>query len=84
MPKITVKGKADLGWSPKFGNIVAGQEYEIDEADFTAVLFVREPPADPAETALEESTADEPPAAATEAAPVRSKAKSRGVEEAKS
>ena len=40
---ITVYGKDDLGYSPKFGPIVKGQEYSIHESDFSDVLFVRSP-----------------------------------------
>lgn len=37
--KITVIGKGNLGFSPKFGEIVAGQEYTIEEEDFADQLF---------------------------------------------
>lgn len=36
---ITVFGLDNLGYSDKFGVIVRGQEYTIDEADFTDQLF---------------------------------------------
>lgn len=36
---ITVFGLDNLGYSDKFGWIVRGQEYTIDEADFTDQLF---------------------------------------------
>ena len=40
MSKITVTGKADLGFSPHFGCAInQGQEYSIEEADFTDQLF---------------------------------------------
>lgn len=39
MAKITVTGKADLGWSHKFGQITKGEEYLIDEYDFAPELF---------------------------------------------
>jgi hypothetical protein len=42
--QITVIGKANLGFSPKFGEIIAGQEYTIEEADFADQLFTRKPP----------------------------------------
>lgn len=48
MSKITVIGKADLGRSHKFGPIVQGQQYIIDEADFTEQLFERLPEPKPA------------------------------------
>lgn len=41
---ITVIGKADLGFSWKFGQIIKGQEYAIAEEDFTPDLFVRQAP----------------------------------------
>lgn len=39
MPLITVIGKDDLGFSPKFGPIIKGQIYEIEESDFADQLF---------------------------------------------
>lgn len=36
---ITVTGKDNLGFSPKFGDIVKGQSYDIEEADFADQLF---------------------------------------------
>jgi len=39
MAKITVTAKDDLGFSPKFGQIVKGQTHEIDEEDFADQLF---------------------------------------------
>ena len=45
--QITVIGKANLGWSQKFGEIAEGQEYQILPEDFTEQLFTHpEPPAD--------------------------------------
>ena len=41
--KITVTGKGDLGFSPKFGEIIEGQEYTIEEEDFADQLFVKKP-----------------------------------------
>ncbi len=41
MAKINVIGKGNLGFSPKFGEIVAGQEYTIEEEDFADQLFDR-------------------------------------------
>ena len=38
---ITVTGKDDLGYSPKFGQIIKGQQYTINEEDFTPELFVK-------------------------------------------
>jgi hypothetical protein len=38
---ITVIGKDDLGHSWKFGQIIKGQEYSIEEEDFTDQLFER-------------------------------------------
>lgn len=43
MPRITVTAKDDLGYSWKFGQIVKGQQYEIEADDFTDQLF--DPPA---------------------------------------
>ena len=37
--KITVIGLANLGFSPKFGEIVKDQEYEIEADDFADQLF---------------------------------------------
>jgi len=39
MAKITVKAKIDAGIHLKYGPIVKGQEYEIEEADFGDQLF---------------------------------------------
>lgn len=36
---ITVIGKGNLGYSPKFGEIIEGQEYTIDAEDFAPELF---------------------------------------------
>jgi len=36
---ITVTGKGNLGYSPKFGEILEGQEYTIAEEDFAPELF---------------------------------------------
>jgi hypothetical protein len=37
--QITVIGKDNLGYSPKFGEIVKGQQYQIEEEDFADQLF---------------------------------------------
>lgn len=39
MPTITVTAKGNLGHSPKFGDIRAGQQYTIEETDFAPELF---------------------------------------------
>jgi hypothetical protein len=39
MATIIVTGKADLGHSPKFGEIRKGQKYTIEEIDFAVELF---------------------------------------------
>jgi len=39
MAKITVTGLGNLGFSPKFGEILEGQEYTIEEEDFAPELF---------------------------------------------
>lgn len=36
---IVVIGKGNLGYSPKFGAIIKGQQYTIDKADFAPELF---------------------------------------------
>ncbi len=41
MATITVIGKGDLGYSPKFGPIVKDQQYTIEEEDFAPELFER-------------------------------------------
>jgi hypothetical protein len=41
MPQITVTAKGNLGWSPVFGEIIAGQKYTIDEKNFAPELFER-------------------------------------------
>jgi hypothetical protein len=41
MAAIIVIGKGDLGYSPKFGAIIQGQEYTIEEEDFAPELFER-------------------------------------------
>jgi hypothetical protein len=41
--KITVIGLANLGFSPKFGEIIEGQEYEIEADDFADQLFKHKP-----------------------------------------
>jgi hypothetical protein len=41
MPKITVKAKIDGGTHIKYGPIIKGQEYSIEEEDFGAELFER-------------------------------------------
>lgn len=43
MAKITVKAKIDGGIHLKYGEIKAGQSYEIEEADFGDQLFERPP-----------------------------------------
>lgn len=40
MAKITVTGRDDLGFSPKFGDIRKGQKYTIEETDFAIELFI--------------------------------------------
>jgi hypothetical protein len=70
--KITVKAKQDAGWHPVHGTITKGQEYTMEEHEFSDELFVRprgfippwERPA-PAETAPAE-TAPAPAAPAVE------------------
>lgn len=37
--QITVKAKDNLGFSPKFGEIVKGQEYTMEEEEFADQLF---------------------------------------------
>lgn len=39
MANIIVIGKGNLGYSPKFGEIIAGQEYTIAVEDFAPELF---------------------------------------------
>lgn len=39
MATITVTAKDNLGHSPKFGDIVKGQQYQIEETDFAIELF---------------------------------------------
>lgn len=41
MAKITVKAKIDAGVHLKYGPIIKGQEYEIEENDFGNQLFER-------------------------------------------
>lgn len=43
MAKITVKAKIDGGIHLKYGEIKAGQSYEIEEVDFGDQLFERPP-----------------------------------------
>lgn len=45
--KITVTAKITAGHHPKYGAIIAGQIYQIDEADFADQLFVGAPHAAP-------------------------------------
>lgn len=44
MAQITVKAKIDGGVHRKYGAIIAGQTYPIDEEDFGAELFERPSP----------------------------------------
>lgn len=39
MATITVTGRANLGFSPKFGDIKKDQKYTIEESDFAIELF---------------------------------------------
>jgi hypothetical protein len=65
MPKITVKGKGDLGYTPKHGEIREGADYTIEEADFTDALFERPegwvPPAERPAPDQAESVPDKQP-----------------------
>jgi hypothetical protein len=44
MPKIKVKAKIDAGVHLKYGPIIKGQEYEIEDRDFGPELFERPEP----------------------------------------
>lgn len=42
MPRIKVAGKIDAGFSPVIGQVInKGQEYEIDEGEFSDELYTR-------------------------------------------
>lgn len=47
--RIQVTAKMDAGVHPKYGRIVVGRTYTINEADFSAALFERPAVAAPAE-----------------------------------